>query len=177
MITPHVLFEVDPSAPLRLFEGDEKLGSNATLKWSEDGLTVRVVRGSKMRTVSGLFDEFAAALQFPYYFGENWAAFDECLSDMDWLPMGAGLVVVVFDPGEVLADAPKGELPVLVRRIAYAGETYSNPIDLGEWWDRPAVPFHVVLCAASEDVAAVRARWRAAGANVPDLVAKGASTT
>jgi hypothetical protein len=169
LITPRVLFEVEPSAPLRLFEGDEKLGSNATLKWSEDGLTVRVVRGRKMRTVSGLFDEFAAALQFPYYFGENWAAFDECLSDMDWLPMGAGLVVAVLDPGEVLADAPKGELPVLARRIAAAAETYSNPIDLGEWWDRPPVPFHVVLCAPPEDVAAVRARWRAAGAKVPDL--------
>ena len=51
-------------------------------------LTVRTVRGRKIRTVGRLFDEMAAALQFPYYFGENWPAFDECLADIDWLADG-----------------------------------------------------------------------------------------
>jgi len=40
----------------------------------EADLAVRLVRGHKSRAVDGLFDEFAAALQFPYYFGANWAA-------------------------------------------------------------------------------------------------------
>jgi Barstar (barnase inhibitor) len=31
-------------------------------------------------------DEMAAALEFPYYFGGNRPAFNECTSDMDWLP-------------------------------------------------------------------------------------------
>ena len=34
-------------------------------------LAVRVVRGHKMRRLPDLYDEFAAALQFPNYFGEN----------------------------------------------------------------------------------------------------------
>ena len=42
-------------------------------------LAIRVVRGNKMRRLDDLYNEFAAAFQFPDYFGENWAAFDECL--------------------------------------------------------------------------------------------------
>lgn len=41
-------------------------------------------RGQKMRTLSGLFNEFSAAFQFPYYFGENWAALEDCLNDLSW---------------------------------------------------------------------------------------------
>jgi hypothetical protein len=129
-----------------------------------------MVRGRKMRTVDGVFDEMAAALQFPPYFGENWAAFDECLADMDWLPMNVGIVVVVVDSGDVLLDAADVELSVLVRAITHAAEVYAQPIESGEWWDRPAVPFHVVLQAGLSDAAAARARWQMAGAEVTGFV-------
>ena len=51
------------------------------LAWRLDGngTSARILRGWKMRTVTKMFDEFGAAMQFPYYFGENWPAFDECL--------------------------------------------------------------------------------------------------
>ena len=39
--------------------------------WRDARLVVRIVRGRKMRNTPGLDDEFAAALQFPSYFGEN----------------------------------------------------------------------------------------------------------
>jgi hypothetical protein len=164
------LLEVDGSAPVKLLEGDMKASTEAVWGWREAGLTVRTVRGRKMRSVEGMFDEMAAALQFPYYFGENWAAFDDCLTDMDWLPMHVGMVIVVLDPAEVLADAADVELSALVRTLTHAAETYAQPIESGEWWDRPKVPFHVVLQAGPADVAAVRARWHGAGTDVADLV-------
>jgi hypothetical protein len=170
MTDPRTLFEVHGSAALRLLNGDAKASAEAVWGWREAGLTVRTVRGSKMRTVCGLFDEMAAALQFPYYFGENWAAFDECLADMDWLPMNVGIVVVVLDSGDVLVDAAEVELSVLVRTITHAAEIYAQPIESGEWWDRPSVPFHVVLQAGPASIAAVRARWQAAGAEVSGFV-------
>jgi hypothetical protein len=40
-------------------------------------VAVRFLRGRKMTTTASLLDEFSAALQFPYYFGGNWDAFDE----------------------------------------------------------------------------------------------------
>jgi Barstar (barnase inhibitor) len=63
-----------------------------------------------MRTVERLFDEMAAALQFPYYFGENWPAFAECLADMEWLPLAVGIVVLIYDTTEVLSDAHEAAL-------------------------------------------------------------------
>jgi len=35
---------------------------------------VRIVRGKRSHASSELFGEWAAALQFPYYFGHNWDA-------------------------------------------------------------------------------------------------------
>jgi hypothetical protein len=118
-----------------------------------------------MRTVQGLFDEVAAALQFPSYFGENWAAFDECLSDVESALLAGGLVLLVLDADLVLADAPD-ELPTLVRILAAASETYASPVELGEWWDRPAVPFHSVLHSSPDHSETTQSRWKAAGAEL-----------
>lgn len=169
MTDPRLLFEVHGSAHMLMLEAEPKAAAEGIWGWREAGLTVRVVRGRKMRTVDGLFDEMAAALQFPPYFGENWAAFDECMADMDWLPINVGIVVVVLDPGDVLADAADVELGVLVRAIAHAADAYSQPIESGEWWDRPAVPFHVVLQSPPAGSEAVRAHWLAAGAEISEF--------
>jgi hypothetical protein len=163
MSDPRLLFEVHALAPLLMFEAEMKAASEAIWGWREAGLTVRTVRGRKMRTVDALFDEMAAALQFPYYFGENWPAFDECLADMDWLPMNFGIVAVVLEPGDVLVDASDVELGAFVRAIGHAAEVYAQPIEAGEWWDRPAVPFHVVLQSRPADAVNVRAHWAKAG--------------
>jgi hypothetical protein len=91
--------------------------------WREAGLTVRTIRGRKMGTVDGLFDEVAAALQFPHYFGVNWPAFDECLADMDWLAMNVGIVVLILEAEHVLADTADVEPSALVRTILHAAVT------------------------------------------------------
>ena len=74
--------------------------------WSLQGVpkrhpVVRTVRGSKAQTTASLFDEIAAALQFPYYFGENWDALDECLTDLEWLP-GSGFLVIFTEAQRLL---------------------------------------------------------------------------
>lgn len=164
MTDPRPVMGAAQDPVLLTLAADRETASQALWGWREAGLTVRRLRGRKMRTVTALFDETAAALQFPDYFGENWNAFDECLSDMDWLPLSMGIVLVVSDPLVVLADAPSGELGVLVRQFSQAWGTYAEPIELGEWWDRAAVPFHVVLHCHPDELAQTTARWTAAGA-------------
>jgi hypothetical protein len=155
-----------------LFTADRHAIGTALLGWARDGLTARAVRGRKMRTLAGLFDEFAAALQFPLYFGENKDAFDECIAEMDALPAGAGYVVLITEPDQVLADAAVGDLAWLVDSLANAAEAWARPIDLGESWDRPAVPFHVVLAGESDVVGRAAHRWGSVG---PAAVAIGRS--
>jgi hypothetical protein len=155
----------DPAATFLVMAADADTAAEATHSWRDAGLTVRGLRGRKMKTEDALYDECAAALQFPAYFGENWDALDECLSDIEWLPITVGISLIIHDPLEVLADCDGG-LEVFTRILNTAAQTYAEPIALGEWWDRPAVPFHVVLHATAEDVAAVTQRWIAAGASV-----------
>jgi hypothetical protein len=149
--------------PFLLAGGRKEFGS-AVLAWAEFGLTTRVVRGGKMRTLTGLFDECAAALQFPLYFGENKDAFDECVAGLEGLPAGRGFVVAITEPDEVLVNDGHDPLSWLVRSLASAAAVWGQPVELGEWWDRPAVPFHIVLAGEHDVVELAARRWAAAGA-------------
>lgn len=136
--------------------------------WRDARLTVRVLRGRKMATDQQLFDEVAAALQFPSYFGENWDALEECLCDLEGMRPEAGYVLVVEDPAQVLASEGDS-LRLLVGRLRSAAYEWAKPVAAGEWWDRPPVPFHVVLSIRAEDESEVSARWEAAGAHLTRL--------
>lgn len=60
-----------------------------------------VVRIPNQVSKSGLLQVLAAGLSFPAYFGHNWDALEECLSDLAWLP--AGQTVVLQHQGLPLA--------------------------------------------------------------------------
>lgn len=107
---------------------------------------VRVLRGKKMTTDGKLFDEVAAACQLPDYFGENWNALRECLSDLEWMP-AARYVIVVTSAEVMLAEAPD-----LLRHLVVAFN------DVAEEWTHAGVrlwapeprPFHVILRAEAD---------------------------
>ncbi len=92
-------------ADLTLLETTRAAAADLEERLHEEGGHVVVhVRGRRMTTLDGVFDEFAAALQFPYYFGANKDAFDECLSEVreaDDPPS-----VLVFDAHELLTGEP-----------------------------------------------------------------------
>ena len=137
--------------------------------WGKSDITVRIVRDRKSESRSGLFDEFAAALQFPLYFGENWDAFEECISELESLPHGVGIVIVVTEPDRVLCAEPEA-MQQLVAVLESASRMWSQVSDLDEPRVRQAVPFHVLLAASDKSAAArVAARWQVAGAHLADL--------
>jgi len=114
-------------------------------------------------------DEMAAALQFPHYFGENWDALDECLSDMHCPAQAAGMVLVIRDAIEVLASETSDRLAIFVRLLNDAMQTAASTVAQGEWWDRPSFPFHVVLQVHPEQKGLVTQIWEIAGAHVRDF--------
>ena len=108
LVSADVAFLADPAAPpIAALPVAAAVAAELRVALPAQGYLVRELRGSRMRTVPALFDEFAAAWQFPYYFGGNKDAFDECLRDLDeWVGPAAGYVVVLRDAAELLADVP-----------------------------------------------------------------------
>jgi len=168
-MNPLPLMRVSGALSPLVWECDAKAASEAIAGWTEAGLVVRVLRGRKMRTQRAMFDEASAALQFPWYFGENPDAFDECIADLAWLAPQSGYVLVISAPDEVLVDEDVSELAWLVDSFTRACEELARPVELGEWWDRPAVPFHIVLQAAVDKGAQLTARWTETGAALKPL--------
>jgi hypothetical protein len=121
------------------------------------------LRSWKMRERSGVFEQFAALLQFPRYFGENWNAFVDCMGDLDWLHTSA-ILLVLLDAPELLSNAEPDEFGLLLRVLEDSAESFSRATEF-----RAAQPFHVVLHAAPERAALLDARLMALQ-RVPPLV-------
>ncbi|WP_327002939.1 barstar family protein [Dactylosporangium sp. NBC_01737] len=108
--------------------------------------------GVRMADVEHMFYEFSDALLFPGYFGWNWAALSDCLSDLQWLPADGYLLVVENAP-EMLSSSA-GDRCTLFGVLSRAVRHWANPIG------RPGgegVAFKVLLvCDRDEDVVRLR---------------------
>jgi len=104
---------------------------------------IRLLRGRKSRTTQAFFDEIAAALQFPLYFGENWNALSDCLLDLDWLP-GTAYILLINAADDLLADEQEEEVHTLWSVLMRACDEWVEPNRYIPR-ERPATAFHVIL--------------------------------
>jgi hypothetical protein len=113
---------------------------------------LRVLRGQKSKTFPALFDEWSAALQFPYYCAGNWGAFEEALLGLRLISPAPHVLLVTYGL-ELLAEAPGREFQALFEICQRVHESWSRP-SVPE--NIPAQVFHVVLqeTAPSLDVLA-----------------------
>lgn len=118
------------------------------------GFSLKVIKGAKCQTTDGLLREWARALDFPDYFGQNWDALEECLADLEWLP-AKGYILLITDAAQVLPDDEE-EYATLLEVLRDAGEAWGNgQAGMGQ---QRATPFHV-LFAVSEREKNKRAHW------------------
>ena len=100
--------------------------------------------GSSMRNLTDLYKEFVRKFGFPSYFGNNYNALIDCLTDLQWLPSSSYLVVV--EHAELLLENEGNDtLQGLLEILCLTGKHWSLPVELGEWWDRKGIPFHTIL--------------------------------
>ena len=92
---------------------------------------LRWLRGGRMGTKAGLLDEWAAAAQFPPYFGETWDAFRDALAERP--PEGTAFFILEAD--RLLAEAPPEAAATLTTILRDVADEASDP------------PFHVVFQA------------------------------
>ena len=119
---------------------------------------LRRLRGSKMRTLEGLMNEFGAALQFFDGFGENWPALSECLAYLDEWMKGDSYILIFNQATELLAD-DELEARTLLRILNKTGEWWSRPIIDNGAFNRPAIPFHSILQVHPGEEKTIRHRF------------------
>lgn len=113
---------------------------------------VRMVRGRRMQSKELLLDEFAAALQFPLYFGRNWDAFEECMADLQWLPAKA-YVLIISDAGSLLKMEPANSVVVLFEILERASREWAAGKLPDINVEQEPVPFHVLLQDDASNIA------------------------
>jgi len=101
---------------------------------------VDAAQGSALRIVriglagaagkEALMERIAGALEFPRWFGGNWDALEDCLTDLSW-SSAAGHVLLIEGAGGMPAD----ERSILVEILASAAA----------WWAERGRPFFAVL--------------------------------
>ncbi len=131
-------------------------------------VAVRFLRGSKMSTLDDLHNEVGATLQFPWYYGENWAAFDECITDLDWLPADSYLLIVT-NAEEVLVKESDREFAVLIETLERAASEWAGQAAASDEAPRSSKPFHVIFQCTENREKPFVSRLQSAGASYDKL--------
>ena len=104
-----------------------------------DGILLVEADAALMMNYESSLRELAAVFQFPDYFGENYNALDECITDLDWLP-AEGYLFVIKNSASLMIEEPEHDLGVLLRILYDAGEEWAAPVKDGEWSDQEGLP-------------------------------------
>jgi RNAse (barnase) inhibitor barstar len=122
---------------------------------------IRMVRGDKSKTLPDFFNEIGAALQFPYYFGENWDAFDECITDLSWLD-GEAYLLIINQAHLLLKDATENDFQILMQVLSDAHQTWLTQPQIINKDEHPTA-FHVLLGCTDEYRSALTQRLTGSG--------------
>lgn len=132
------------------------------------GAVVRFLRGKKMTKIEELHNEVAAALQFPWYYGENWPAFDECINDLDWLPADS-YILIITEAEELLSKEDDEQFSVFIKILQQAAVEWSTDAEASDQLRRSDVRFCVVFQSSEHESAAFLSRLESTGVSYQDL--------
>ena len=110
------LSDATKSGVYRTSRSDEILDAtrDSTLKIARIGLAQASARGVLMQRI-------AQALEFPRWFGGNWDALEDCLTDLSWSKAGGHVLLI-----EGAADLPADERGILIDILASAAASWAE---------------------------------------------------
>ena len=98
-----------------------------------NGLEFLKVDLKGVRSKTGFLKKTARSLGFPAYFGMNWDAFSDCLTDMAWKP--AAGYVILFNNHQSFASKALADAQV-------AGSIFDSS---AQYWKHKKMSFYIVL--------------------------------
>ena len=91
------------------------------------------LEGKKIEGKQQFLNHAAVVMHFPDHFGNNWDAFEDCITDLEWIE--ADGYVIYFDHTEAFAEHHESELETVV-------ELFQDAIDS---WKEEGKPMLVLL--------------------------------
>ena len=73
----------------------------------EQGAHLFYINGTAIKSKADFLQAVAKALMFPDYFGNNWDALEDCLTDLDWLTDNR--LILLYEQPETFAQAEPSE--------------------------------------------------------------------
>jgi RNAse (barnase) inhibitor barstar len=77
-----------------------------------EGMAFFHLEGKKIEKKEQFLNHAAVAMKFPSHFGNNWDAFYDCLTDMEWVEAEGYLVY--FDHTDAFADHHESQLETVI---------------------------------------------------------------
>jgi len=97
------------------------------------GTEIFYLDGREIRDKLSFFQKVAEVMRFPAYFGYNWDALEECITDLDWCP--AARYILIYDYPEAFSKVEPEEW-----KIAY--DILRSAV---EYWQGTDTPLEVLL--------------------------------
>ena len=97
------------------------------------GMAFFHLEGQKIEKKEQFLNHAAVAMKFPSHFGNNWDAFYDCLTDLDWVETEGYLIY--FDHTDAFASHHESQLETVV-------ELFQDAVD---YWKGEGKPMMVVL--------------------------------
>lgn len=139
---PHPHTAMPRPEPFVLFGPAGALGFRARAAGLEAaGGHVHHFDSRELTTEQGIHRSFAQALRFPGYYGANWDALVDCLSDLCGAATGGVGIVGVIHDADLILDA--SHFPLFVSVLCQGADRANASVDLdGFPTDRPAISEH-----------------------------------
>lgn len=96
------------------------------------GLAILCLDLARVKDKVGFLTEVAKILQFPNYFGSNWDAFEDCLTDLSWLETKAHVLLI------------KGSEQFRLNAPTDAATACTVLKAAGAYWQNRDIPFFVI---------------------------------
>jgi RNAse (barnase) inhibitor barstar len=104
-----------------------------------------IIDGAKCHTLPSLFSELARAFRFPDYFGGNYDALWECLTDLEWID-AVNYALIIDRSAELLSKEPSIERDKFIKLINDVAYNWRNvPNYAGEEAFRKKADFRIIL--------------------------------
>lgn len=133
-----------------------------------EGILLLELDGTSMTSQDGFYNEFEVVLKFPDYFGRNGAAFDECITDLEWLPAD-GYLLIIKNSEYLLNEESDDIFAAHLSALNRAGEEWATPITQGEEWDREGLPFHTILELGGVNLSGFQKKLRQVSFEIPPI--------